>query len=417
MRIAYFTQSYPPMVSGAAILVERLATSMAARGHQVLVIAASERNHPYVSHQENLTVLRLGSIHNPLRVGQRFLFYPRFKILQALDEFHPDVLHTHEPLLMSQLGLEYARRAQIPILLTVHQVPWFATRYLPNITGIRSTTESMLWAYARRMAQQFTSVITPSQTISDLVKTMTGAQPATISNGISLKLFGSRLSSENDAELRKRLQLPLHVPVILHVGRLDIDKNVERVIQAAAQAMEQTEAHLLVVGDGSEKQTLMKLCETLKIRGRAHFPGYIALQGGLPAIYRLASLFVTASEIEVQSLVLLEALASGLPIVAVRATFVPEIVQDGVNGCLVKSGDIHGLADAIFTLLQNPEKRYQMGEMSRRLAEAHDILLSMDLHEQFYSDLLKQNELPPVWKKARVQSRGMHMKGWTEIIK
>src|SRR6185503_7056266 len=118
MRIAYLTQSYSPMISGAALVVERLAKSMAKRGHQVLVIAASDKNYPYVSYQENLTILRLRSIHNPLRVGQRFLFYPRFKILQALKEFGPNIIHTHEPLLMGQLGLEYARHACTPIFLT-----------------------------------------------------------------------------------------------------------------------------------------------------------------------------------------------------------------------------------------------------------------------------------------------------------
>src|SRR6478672_8055240 len=144
MRIAYLTQSYPPMISGAAILVERLAKSMARRGHQVLVIAASDKPYRYHSYQENLTVVRLRSIHNPLRVGQRFLLYPRFEVLRALNRFCPGIIHTHEPLLMGQLGLECARSSSIPILLTIHQVPWFAARYLPNIYGIRSVIESTL---------------------------------------------------------------------------------------------------------------------------------------------------------------------------------------------------------------------------------------------------------------------------------
>jgi len=415
MRIAYLTQSYPPMISGAAILVERLATSMAARGHPVLVIAASDKNVPYVSYQENLNILRLRSIHNPLRVGQRFLFYPRFNILQALNEFCPDIIHTHEPLLMSQLGLEYARHAHIPTLLTVHQVPWFAGSYLPNITGMRSTVESILWAHARQMSQQFTSVITPSHTISELVTAMAGIEPITISNGISLETFQSNLTSDDSAVIRNRLQLPLNVPVILHVGRLDIDKNVERVVQAAAQAMQQTEAHLLIVGDGRQKPALVKMCEALNILDRVHFLGYVTMQEELSEIYRLANVFVTASEIEVQSLVLLEAIASGLPIVAVRATFIPEIVHEGVNGFLAESGDINGLANAISTLLKNPEQAYEMGKISRILAEAHDVRISMGLHEQFYSDLVKQNEIQPVLEEAGMKGQWAHMNGWPEI--
>ena len=77
MRIAYLAQSYPPMVSGAAIVAEKLAMEMAQRGHQVLVIAASDKDHPYITLQKNLTVIRLRSIYNPMRVGQRFLLFPR----------------------------------------------------------------------------------------------------------------------------------------------------------------------------------------------------------------------------------------------------------------------------------------------------------------------------------------------------
>lgn len=415
MRIAYLTQSYPPMVSGAAILVERLAKSMAARGHQVLVIAASDKNYPYTSYQENLTVLRLRSIHNPLRVGQRFLFYPRFKILRALNEFCPNIIHTHEPLLMGQLGIEYAGGRCIPILLTVHQVPWFAASYLPNVDGIRSFSESILWAYARHVQRRFTEVITPSRTVSDLVARKTGMLPVTIGNGISLKTFHPQLSSDDNAVIRKRLDLPAHVPVILHVGRLDIDKNVEHVIEAAAQAMQHTEAHLLIVGDGSQKHKLMKMCDRLKITDRAHFPGYMALQEGLPEVYRLANLFVTASEIEVQSLVLLEAIASGLPIVAVRATFVPEIVHDGVNGFLVESGNVNGLANAMSAILKNPHQGYEMGQFSRRLAEAHDIHISMDLHEQLYAGFVKPKDSQSVLEKADAQGRWTSIQGSPEI--
>ena len=184
---------------------------------------------------------------------------------------------------------------------------------------------------------------------------MTGIRPITISNGISLATFHTHLSSDEDTALRKRLHLPAQVPVVLHVGRLDIDKNVERVVQAAAQAMQQTDAHLLIVGDGSQKHTLMKMCETLKIADRVHFPGYLTLREGLPEIYRLASLFVTASEIEVQSLVLLEAIASGLPIVAVRATFVPEIVHDKVNGFLSGIGRCQGFGQRNFISFEKSE--------------------------------------------------------------
>jgi glycosyltransferase involved in cell wall biosynthesis len=271
-------------------------------------------------------------------------------------------------------------------------------------------TESLLWSCARPILQQYTSVITPSQTISDLVMKMTGIQPMTISNGISLNIFQSSIAMEDHTAIKQKLGLPPQVPVILHVGRLDMDKNVEHLIEAAAQSMQQTDAHLLIVGDGSQKQTLMKMCERLHISDRVHFPGYIALQQGLPEIYTLADVFVTASEIEVQSLVLLEAIASGLPIVAVNATFIPEVVHDGVNGFLAESGDMNRLASAMTTLLNNPVQRREMGKRSRDLAEAHDVHASIDLHEQSYSSFVRQNEIQPVLKKMNALQQWMRIK-------
>src|SRR5512134_3649351 len=115
MRIVYLAQSYPPMISGAAFFARQIAEAMGQRGHQVLVIAASDRGDSYRVKNGCLTVLRLQSIHNPMRVGQRFLLYPRSEVIKALHDFHPDVIHAHEPLQMGLLGLEYSAHTGVPI--------------------------------------------------------------------------------------------------------------------------------------------------------------------------------------------------------------------------------------------------------------------------------------------------------------
>ncbi len=394
MRIAYLTQSYPPMISGAALVTQQVAEAMAQRGHKVLVIAASDRDHPYLVQSGNLTILRLGSIHNPMRVGQRFLLYPRRRVINALQEFHPDVIHTHEPLQMGFLGIEYARRTQIPITLTIHQLPSFVASYLPNF--FRNRTESFLWLYARWLSRKFTSLITPTQTISHLVTRRTGFLTSTISYGLDLKTFHPSLSYDHELATRQKWNLPQGVPILLHVGRLDTDKRVDRVIDAAAQTLTESPAHLLMVGDGTQKSALIKLCNSLRISDRVHFLGYISRAEGLPEIYRIANLFVTTSEIETQGIVLLEAAASGLPLVAVRATCIPEIVHDGVNGYLVESGDIHGLGNAMSLLLSDPSKGVSMGKASRALAEKHMMGFSFDAHEQLYHQMIIKARTEPM---------------------
>lgn len=390
MRIAYLTQSYPPMVSGAAAVVEQLANEMSKRGHRVLVIAASDEARPYRVQLQNLTVLRPASIHNPMRVGQRFLLYPRGAVLQALREFHPDVVHTHEPLQLGWLGLEYARGANIPITLTTHQLPWFAAKYLPDVLGIRGITEAILWKYARWLLQRFTSIITPTRTISQIVRAMTGAQAKTIGYGIDLRAFHPRISPDSETSMRTRLKLPLYVPILLHVGRLDADKCVDRVVIAAATVIHQTDAHLLIVGDGRQKPALINLCRSLGIENRVHFPGYIPANQDLHEVYRIADLFATASEIETQGIVLLEAAASGLPIVAVRATCLPEIVHDKVNGYLTEPGDIDAMSEAMRNILNNPHIANSMAKEGRRLAEIHKAQVTFDQHEKLYHLMQRQ---------------------------
>ena len=401
MKIAYLTQSYPPMVSGAALIAERLAKEVAARGHKVLVVAASDREDGYLTIEKDMTVLRLRSIYNPMRVGQRFLFYPRNAILRSLRKFQPDVTHTHDPFQIGILGLEYARRTKIPVVLSIHQLPWFVSSYLPEIYGIRYATETTLWTYARWLLKQFNTLITPTQTIADVIRSKTGIKAETISYGVDLQTFHPRLSRDDEAATRSRLSLPPDVPIILHVGRLDTDKHVERIIRAAVKSLQETDAHLLIVGDGRQKPALIELCRAKGITQHCHFPGYISVQEGLPEIYRIASLFVTASEIETQGIVLLEAAASGLPIVAVRATCVPEIVHDGSNGYLIESGNETAFGNRITELLTDLEKAENMGQASRRLVTKHNVQTSVDTCERLYIELIEQAVIQRSSEKTR----------------
>ena len=391
MRIAYLTQSYPPMISGAAFSAQQIAEAMAGRGHQVLVIAASDREHPYHTHKVNISILRLRSFNNPLRVNQRLIAHPRRLTMEALRQFRPDVIHAHEPVQMGMLALEYTKRASIPVTLTAHQLPWFIASYLPE--SLKPFVERTLWTVARRMLGNYTSVIAPTQTISTIIKQMTGIQASVISYGLDLGAFHPPLSPDDATATRTRLNLPAYVPVLLHVGRLDTDKRVDKVIRAAVQPIRESEAHLLIVGDGCQKNSLIRLCRKLGIEGRVHFAGYISPQDGLPEIYQACNVFVTASEIETQGIVLLEAAASGLPIVAVNATCIPEIVHDGVNGFLSGSTDRDGLSHAMSLLVRDGNKATQMGRTSRTLAERHELRFTIDAHEQLYRQLIQQERM------------------------
>lgn len=387
MRIAHLTQCYPPSVSGAAIFAGQLAEGMAQLGHTVMVIAPSGDGIPRVLQQGNLTLISLRSFHNPLRVRHRIMLNPRHTILGALEEFKPDVIHSHDFFQVGMAGLHYARRAGVPTITTLHQLPWFVSNHLPDHRLLRRFTEEILWGYGGWLLRQFTAFVAPTRTVADVVTMRTSLPARVISNGVDLTTFRPPLSPAEKTASRTKLGLPRGVPMILHVGQLHKAKRVDRAIEAAAQAMRHIGAHLLIVGDGPQKANLIRLCKLHGISDRAHFTGYVTVEMGLPEIYRAADVFVTASEIETQGIVLLEAAASGLPIVTVDATCIGEIVHDGVNGRLAGSGDIGAMGEAIVEILNNEGIAASMREAGRLLATGHANHETIRNYERTYNML------------------------------
>ena len=389
MRIAYLSQTYPPMVSGASIFAQRLAEGLAGRGHTVLVLTASDCATPYFLEKPHLAIQRFRSYPNPLRVDHRSVIWPHLEIMDALCRFSPDVLNTHDSLQWAISGLKFLRTSVVPGVLAIHALPCFISSYMPELPGIKRTVELSLWKYARWLVKQYDALVTPTQTISRLVTSATGVTPIVISGGVDLSIFSpDALGPQEEIALRNRFAIPPNVPIILYVGRLDQDKTVDMVVMAAARAMHQCNGHLLVVGNGTEKQNLQKLSRTLGIQSRSHFPGYISMRDGLPDIYRLASIFVTACEIETQGLVLLEAAACGLPIIAVDAAAIPELVKDRVNGLLSPPGDSDNLANNILFLLEHPNFARDMREASRIAAQEHSFERTLDSYEALYHSLV-----------------------------
>ncbi len=384
MRIALLAQSYPPMVSGAALVVGRLAQGLAAHGHEVLVLAASDIGAAYDETCGSLQVARPHSWPNPFRVGQHFLLWPRKEIRCKLELFKPDVIHSHDPLVTSLVSLDVL--PGVPRVLTVHQLPWFVSLFMPPL--LRGGIESLLWAYGAWLYRRFQLIVTPSQIIADLVAQHTQARPKAISNGVDTFRFNPNPAWAGEpAALRDKYGLDPQLPIILYAGRVDADKRVELVVQAAALALPKTQAQLLIVGDGKRLNAVKQLAERLGIQWQSHFAGFVPVTEDLPGLYRLASVFVTASEVEIQSSVVLEAAATGLPVVTVNASSMPEFVRDGLTGYLVPPRDIAALADRIIGVLQDPARAQAMGRAALEVAQAHSHEGAVMEHIRLYESL------------------------------
>lgn len=393
MRIVYLSQSYPPMVSGAALVVHRLAEGIAARGHSVLVLAASDRGRAYTEERGALRIARLRSLPNPMRVGQHFLLWPQNEVAAELHAFKPDIVHSHDPLVVGLSALRALRtfERRTACVLTVHQLPWFVAAYAPPLPGLRPAIESALWSYGNWLYEHFDCVVTPSRMIADIVAAHTRSRPQPISNGVDVNRFNPTPAYRGEGDtLRRKYGLDPDLPIILYAGRIDADKRVDLVVRATTQALRSINAQLLIVGDGKQLKAVIKLSEALGIRQFSHFPGFVSAQGDLPGLYRTASVFITASEVEIQSSVVLEAAATGLPVVTVRASSMPEFVEDGVTGYLVPPRHVESMANWLVTLLQNPDRARAMGEAGLAITREHSHESALDAHERLYESLIRR---------------------------
>ncbi|HRF50226.1 MAG TPA: glycosyltransferase [Anaerolineales bacterium] len=390
MRIALVSQSYPPMISGAAEVVRRLAQGLAGRGHDILVVTAApasgSRRAAAPRDADGVTLAWLSSWPNPFRVGQRFTPTPERETRAALEAFQPDVVHTHDPGPLGVAALTWAGTRGRRRVLTTHQLPWFIAASLPMpLRALGQALEAPAWAYARWVAGVCDAVIAPSVTIADLLRAR-GIPATPLSNGIDLTRFSPIVETPGEgAALRRRFGLHPDLPIVLHIGRLDRDKQPLRALEAGACALRRGPGQLLVVGDGTERRRLERVAHGWGLRAPARFTGYLTTE--LPAVYRLARLTITASTVEIQSTIALEAAASGCPLVAIDIGSMPEVVRHNETGWLAQPGDFGGLCAGVAHFLSDAATARACGNAARRLAEAHRLDATFAAHEALYRSL------------------------------
>ena len=281
--------------------------------------------------------------------------------------------------------MKAAQKREIPVLITLHQLPWFVTKYCEKLA---INVERILWRYGRWFLTQCAASIVLMPQIAAIVREHTGCDPQIIPYGADLKYFKlNQLSQSESNHLRRKYELPEGIPILLHVGRLDIDKGVNYVIDTAAKVLQEREAILLVIGDGCKREALTKRCQDLGIIDFCRFTGYIGNRNELAVLYRLSDVFITASEIETFGIVILEAMAAACPVVAVNATCIPELVMENQSGFLLPPGDINGLSSKVIWLLDNPKKARVMGLEGKKISMKYDQERMLNKHLQLYRNV------------------------------
>ncbi len=380
MRILFALNTARPHIDGVSISLERQAAGLAARGHTIAVIAPSPRLTSYVESGHSSRVYRVRTVAVD-RHNRRFPIFPGGEIVRSLADFRPDVVVVSLPFLLSRAAWSAAIRLRYPVVGITSVMPeWFYYNF-PVISALARRFDGSFWRFFVAYYNRCDHVVGVSNTAIGLLKRSGLKQPSTvISNGVPTFDFQPRV---RDSAFGDRLGVP-DKPTVLYAGRLDGDKCVDVIIRAIPRVLERVDAHFIVGGEGKNRRSLEELVQRLGVANSVSFVGFLPDQE-YPRLFSLASTFAIASPAELQSVVTLEAMASGLPIVAANAAALPELVRDGENGLLFTPGDSNALGNALVLILTNAEMRTKLGVDSRRMALDHDLEMSLDRYEQTYA--------------------------------
>jgi 1,2-diacylglycerol 3-alpha-glucosyltransferase len=362
MKIAMFTNTYLPHVGGVARSVKTLEDECRKLGHEVRIVAPE-----FANAGESPHVLRVPAIQNFNGSDFAVRLPAPGMIRDFMDEFHPDVIHSHHPFLLGDTALRQAWRMGIPVLFTHHTLYERYTHYVPLDSA---TLKQMAIQLATEYCNLCAAVIAPSESIRDLLVERGVTVPLhPIPTGIDTAFFGSG----NGARLRAEAGIPEEVLLLGHVGRLAPEKNLRFLAAAVSLFLQRDErAAFLLVGEGAEGDEMMKVFAENGLEDRVHRAGQLTA-GNLADAYGAMDVFVFSSQSETQGMVLAEAMAAGKPVVALDGPGVREIVDDGANGFLLP-GDAEAadFADSISTLTADAASLRRFSEQARATAADFD---------------------------------------------
>ncbi len=416
MKIAITSDIYYPMINGVAVFAHNLANGLAKQGHEVMVICPSfsGKAHREKDPETGVTTVYLRSVRFPFYPDQintvpdkRELFglplprlayrhgiwtslYPYPELKRALKRFKPEVIHNQTAETVALAAVFYARRYKVPLVSTGHAYPDNITGQFKLLKPVKRPMDAVLRTYMASFLKNSEYATMPTEmAIGDLIpknRKHFKVPVEALSNGVDLTKFKP---GKAPREIYQKYHLPEKIPIALYVGRVDPEKSISKVVKAFSQVLKKSpEAKLVIVGDGTDKANLMELAKDLKIENSVLFLGKI-MPPELLEIYKVGSLFVTASETETQGIVLIEAAATGLPLVAVDAGAVGEVCQNRKNGYLCKSGDVDALAKSMVKILSDQGTREKYSEKSLEIAKKHDLGHTLQRFEEIYQKAIE----------------------------
>ena len=384
MRILFTTESYYPIIDGGAIAQHRIVHELIKKGHDVRVIAPAFSFKNTLEEENGSTIYRPRAFVLPFYMNNKYHFapFPLLYVKKIVEEFKPDLINVCSPYPISICAMICAKKKHIPLVGSIHILPENVLAPFFS-SGLYPTMVKYTWSYLVYFYNRVDWATVPTQTGAAMYQEKGLKTPVSpISNGVNTEMF--KPTNKGDY-LRKRFNLPKK-PLILYTGRINQEKNVDVLVKAIPFVLKSIDAHFLFCGSGGLKPDMMKLTQELGVDTHTTFIDFLDW-ADYPNIFTLADVFVMPAESELQSIVTLEAVASGVPPVVVNKGAVPELAS-AENGLVFEPQDSNQLASNIITILSDETLRNTMKKNSLKLSEQHSMNTVGMQYEQVYEKAL-----------------------------
>ena len=389
MRIGIFTDTYPPYINGVSTSIKMMEKALRQKGHQVFIVTVNTENMKY-KYEENGRVIRIPGIPTGIYDYRLTGIYP-VRVLNKIKKWNLDVIHSHTEFGVGTFARIVAKQYNIPLVHTYHTMYEDYTHYITHGYFDKSSkklTEYFTKFYCDKTA---TELIVPSQKTYALFKDKykVDRNVHIVPTGIDIERFYAEKLDQNKVKaIKKELKLK-DEKVILYIGRLAEEKNVELLIESQVSLAKKYNSKLLIVGSGPDLEKYKKLAKKLKIEKNVIFTGAVPWEN-VPYYYAQASIFATASTSETQGLTVIEAMASGLPVIAAEDKAFEGVVVDELNGKFFKTKREY--KKCIEELFNDSKKLEFMSKQARITADSHSLKYYADQILYVYKCAIKTKE-------------------------
>lgn len=381
MKILITTDLYTTATNGVVTSVKNLCSELQKKGHDIRILTLSDGMN---SHKEgNISYIRsisLGAIYPDVRMPASY----RHKLIKEMIDWKPDVIHSQCEFFSYQYALYISRKTGAPIVHTYHTLyEQYATYIIPS----KRLGAHIVRIFSRVRLKKSANIIAPTYKVKDtLLSYGLDNDISVVPSGISLEQHQKRITSEERLQKRHALGIDDDKLVLINLGRLGTEKNLEELLELFAKALTANKNLVfLIVGDGPAKKPLEKLAESLGISDHVIFTGMVS-PTEVQDYYQLGDVFVSASTSETQGLTYVEAAANGLPLLCRQDLCLKGVLIQGENG--YEFVDETEFIDKLNKIAQNPEWLISAGKHSEKIAAGYSKSAFGDAVEAIYEKVI-----------------------------